>query len=100
VFNETVILGPVIHQRDYSPEEGGRSSGQLIQAVLRLPDGVGVAVWDTDHYDALKDVPDGLAFEVWNCFVSFERCEPGIKALLLPHIEPLVEELFRRLPRN
>ena len=39
--SRTAFLGPVITTRAYDPEEGGVDSGQVIQAVLLVPGGLG-----------------------------------------------------------
>ena len=62
--NETVILGSVIHHRYYAPQPGGSDSGQLVQAVLHVPHGYGVALWDTEDYAALNEVSQGLESEI------------------------------------
>jgi len=95
---ETVILGAVIHQRYYAPLSGGHDSSQVIQAALCVPGGLGVVLWDSEDYTSLSEIPQGLEAEARLGFRPFERCEPAIKALLLPHLETLLHQLRRRLP--
>jgi hypothetical protein len=66
-----------------------------VQAALLVPEGLGVVLWDSDHYAEMCDLPDGL--EADTRFRAFARCEPAVRALLLPHIEPLLERLYQRL---
>lgn len=95
--HETVVLGEVIHHRYYAPQAWGNDSGQLVQVALSVPGGIGVVLWDTEEYAELRDVPDGLKSEARLGFIPFERCESALKALLLPHIEPLLQQLRRHL---
>ena len=95
--SRTAFLGPVITTRAYDPEEGGVDSGQVIQAVLLVPGGLGVLVWDTEEFVKLSEIPDGLEAHAPLYHVPFERCEPMIRALLNGYIEPLVERLLEAL---
>lgn len=47
LMSQTAILGRVIETRPYAPAEGGHSSGQVFQAALLIPGGVGVLLWNT-----------------------------------------------------
>jgi hypothetical protein len=93
---ETVILGDVLQTRAYAPRCGGNSSGQLVQAVLLVPGGFGVSVWDTEEYLEAKHI-NSIASETPVHFVPFSECCPAWKALLLPHVEPLFEKLAAEL---
>ena len=95
--HETVVLGAVIYYRYYASQPGGNDSGQLVQAALSVAGGIGVVLWDSEEYAELQDVPDGLQVEAQLGFVPFERCEPALQGLLLPQIEPLLQQLRRRL---
>jgi hypothetical protein len=98
-LNDTVILGPVILSRGYEPRPGGNDSGQLVQAALYVPRGFGVVYWDSEEYVELYPVVDTLESEALHRLEPFEDREPAIKGLLLPHVEPLLEKLYRRLPQ-
>jgi hypothetical protein len=95
--HETVVLGEVIHHHYYAPRPGGNDSAQLVQAALCVPGGLGVVLWDSEEYSPWRDIPEGLAAEARLGFFPFELCDTVLKALLLPQIEPLLQQLRRRL---
>jgi hypothetical protein len=92
---ETVFLGEVIHPRYYPPAAHDRDCGQVAQAALCVPGGIGGVLWDAEQCPQLRTSPEGLK-EAKVRFRPFERCEPVGKALLLPHIEALRQGLGRR----
>jgi len=94
---DTVICGPIILQRNYSPVRGGHDSGEVVQAVLHVPHGIGIVRWNSDELANVHDVPEALESQACRDFVPFEQCEPVAKALLWPHIEPLLGELRARI---
>jgi hypothetical protein len=69
----------------------------VVQAALCLPGGLGVVLWDSEEYTHLSEIPQGLEAEARMGFQAF-KCEPAIKALLLPHLEALLHQLRRQLP--
>ena len=93
----TAYLGPVIHTRPYSPQLGGHDSGQVFQAALLIPGGVGVSIWDTEEFAELSAVPDGLESAAFMRHVPFEECEQAIRALLRPYIPSLTSRFLRDL---
>jgi hypothetical protein len=94
---EGVILGPIIHERGYTPGRGGSDSAQLIQAVLHLPKGLGVVLWDSEEYVQLEPQHDGLEVAAMSRFSPFAECDLAIKALFLPHLPDLMDKLRKRL---
>jgi hypothetical protein len=58
--SDTIILGPVIHVRAYSPGSGPSDSGQIVQGALAVPDGIGIVLWDSGDYAALSDKLEAL----------------------------------------
>ena len=97
---QTSLLGPVLQTRSYAPQPGGHDSGQVIQAALLVPRGLGVVVWDSEFYLSLADVPDGLEAAAAMHHVPFEQCSPAWRALLCEHIAPLVQKFFDMLLRT
>ncbi len=93
----SAYLGPVIHTRPYSPQPGGHDSGQVFQASLLMPGGVGVSIWDTEELAELSAVPDGLESAAFMRHVPFEECEQSIRALLRPFIPLLTGRFLRAL---
>lgn len=95
---DIVVLGPILFARSYPPNPGRTDTGEIVQAVLWATEGIGAAFWDSELYADLAQVPDGRESEIASAFVPFQRCEPVVRAALLPHIHNLMEELTRRLP--
>lgn len=93
----SAYLGPVIHTRPYSPQPGGHDSGQVFQASLLMPGGVGVSIWDTEELAELSAVPDGLEAAAFMRHVPFEECDQSIRALLRPFIPLLTGRFLRAL---
>jgi hypothetical protein len=92
---EAVILGPAIYQRPYSPPHGDWETGEAFQAALLVPQGVGV-VWDVENY--IEGQEHGWVPDVRLRFRPYSECEPVPRALLLPHLEPLLARVFRYVP--
>lgn len=97
LINPTFYLGPIIHSRDYSPRPDGHDSRQIIQAALSIPNGIGAVFWDSDDYLHATVYPEGLESDAVLYFRPFAKCEPAIRAKLLPHIDRLMEKLFGHL---
>jgi len=93
---ETVFLGEVIHSRYYPPAAHEDEPARVAQAALCVPDGIGVVLWGAGAYARLCATPEGLRWEARAGFQPFERCEPALRALLLPHVESLLHGLGRR----
>lgn len=93
----TAYLGPVIHTRSYSPQLGGHDSGQVFQASLLVPGGLGASIWDTEEFAELSAIPDGLETAAFMRHIPFEQCEQAIRALLSPHIPVLTSRFLRDL---
>ena len=93
---EAVVVGPVLFTRCYPPVPGGNDTGEVIQAVLSVDGGVGAAYWDSEVYAELSRIEEALDAMVKTAFTPFEECEPAVRAALLPHLNPMVAELWRR----
>lgn len=93
---EAVILGAIIHQRNYPPRPGGHSSVLYFHAALVARRGVGTILWDSEEYFA-AEAEDALETLAPASFVAFHDCEPIVKVLLLPHVETLLEGVIERL---
>jgi hypothetical protein len=96
-LRETVILGEVIHPRYYPPAGHEEGPLQVAQAALCVPGGIGAVLWDGGAYAWPRTTPEGLRRGARAGFRPFERCEPSLRALLLPHVEALLQGLRRRL---
>jgi hypothetical protein len=97
LLTKGVILGPIIHQRGYTPGAGNSDSAQFIQAVLHLPNGLGVVLWDMEEYLDLDHQLDGLELAAMNKFEPFVECELATKALFFPNVPTLMDKLRKRL---
>lgn len=95
---ETALLGTVICVRDYSILNGAPDSSQVFQSALLIPGGLGVILWDCEDYLNFRNGPSVDQKELFLKFVPFDLCDSAVKALLLPHIEPLLRMLFKQLP--
>ena len=49
-----VLLDEIIHEAAY-PAGGPCDSGQLFQAAIVIPGGLGVIIWDTGEFEQLSD---------------------------------------------
>jgi hypothetical protein len=99
-LSHTVILGKILHQRSYTPGLGPTDSGQVYQAAIMVPGGLGIVRWDSEQHAALLDFPDGPESEASIHFVPLDECEAGIKALLVSEARNLLDQLVRQLPRR
>jgi hypothetical protein len=96
--NHTVVLGPVIHQRGYAPPRGIWEVGEVIQAALLVPQGIGVVVWDVEEFLNLRGSEQGLEGDAAAHFVPFEECDLALRALLLPRLPALLEKFGESFP--
>ena len=95
LMNDRIFLGDVILTRAYSAHyETG--TGQVIQAGLSVNGGFGAVCWDSEEFATLEEVGE-LESEAILKHVPFERCDPAIKARLLPQLEALLDALCRAL---
>lgn len=97
LVSQTAILGRVIETRSYAPIEGGHSSGQIVQAALLIPGGVGVLLWDTEDFVLHSQIPDGLESHAWAHHVPFDRSEPAHQVALADELPLLIGCFVRSL---
>ena len=96
-LRETVILGEVMHPRYSPPAAHEGEPARVAQAALCVPGGIGVVLWGAEDYAQRCATPEGLEREARAGFRPFEQCEPALRALLLPHVEALLQGLRRWL---
>ncbi len=94
---QMAILGRVIETRPYAPIEGGHSSGQVVQASLLIPGGVGVLLWDTEDFVLQSKISDGLESHAWAHHVPFDRCAPADQVALAEQFPMLIGRFVRLL---
>lgn len=88
-----VILGPVMGVRPYDPGHGPEDSGQVIQAALLVPEGVGVLFWDTEDLHQFPPGPDRDR-EARRLFTPLADLRPLMRVQLLPYAAELLTKLF------
>lgn len=92
---DRVVVGPVLFTRAYPPVLGGSSTGEIIQAMLTLDGGIGVAFWDSEVHAELSRIDEGLDSLAKMAFIPFHECDPALQAALCPHVEAMVAQLWR-----
>jgi hypothetical protein len=88
-----VILGAVMGVRPYDPGQGSEDSGQVVQAVLLVPEGVGVLFWDTEDLHLIPHGPDRDR-EARQLFTPLANLRPLMRVQLLPYAAELLARLF------
>lgn len=90
-----VLLGPVMSVRPYDPGCGSEDSGQVTQAVLVVPDGLGVVFWDTEDLYVLPPGPDRER-DARRRFTPVAECPPLLRVQFLPFAADLLDNRARR----
>ncbi|MDB5345002.1 MAG: hypothetical protein JWP89_3379 [Schlesneria sp.] len=96
LVTEVAILGLVIYQGHYSALTGPHDSGPVLQSALLIPGGIGVIYWDSEEYAALRKNPHRNEWDLFLRFSHFDDCPSAVKALLLPQVQSLMEQLLSR----
>ena len=81
----------------WGAEAGRCDAGHVIQAVLLVPEGLGVSRFDAEVFDAYTEASGGLEDEVRLTFVPFAACSPAEKAFLCCEMEALCERFLARV---
>jgi hypothetical protein len=90
-----VILGPVMDVRPYDPGYGPDDSGQVVQAVLLVPEGLGLVYWDTEDRQAVSPGPDRER-EARRLFTPAAGLRPLVRVQILPYAAELISRLISR----
>jgi hypothetical protein len=72
----------------------GPGAGQVVQAVLLVPEGLGISRFAAEAYDAHTEGSGGLEQEVRLTFVPFAECQPGEKALFYSEMGVLFDRFL------
>jgi hypothetical protein len=88
-----IFLGKTIAS-PWDAEAGRCNAGQVFQAVLLVPEGLGVSRLDAEMSDACTESSGGLEDEVRLTFVPFAACSPAEKALFYSEMEVLCERFM------
>ncbi len=87
------IEGTVILATPFLP--GSSDSAQIFQAVLVMPEGLGVAVFDMEGWvRRQRDSRDEESESLVGRFRPFAECSSFAKAALLPQVDSLVERFL------
>ena len=93
------LLGTVVYDRAYG-HDGPIDSNQILQAAILIPQGFGVCMWDSEEYFRVRQQPRISHGTIQMKFVPFDECGSAVKALLLPHVEPLLDRLMQLVTPN
>jgi len=91
ILPSTAILGSVLQNRPYDPVPGGSTSGQVVQAALLVPGGMGILIWDSEDFFSLQQQEEGLEFSAWNVFLPWDRCSDAFQGFAATQYHYLVE---------
>jgi hypothetical protein len=78
----------------WDAEAGRCHTGHVIQAVLLVPEGLGVSRFDAEVSDAYTESSGGLEEEVRLTFVPFAACSPAEKTFFYSEMEVLCERFL------
>lgn len=93
LLKQEIVLGRW-RERPGSPGNGSDESSRIVQTVLLAPEGLGICEWDSEtayRQARARRKAEGAARQT---FRSFDKLKPAEKTLLLPDIEPLLDELL------
>jgi hypothetical protein len=88
-----IFLGKTI-ACPWDAEAGRCHAGHVIQAVLLVPEGLGVSRFDAEMSDACTEASGGLEDEVRLTFVPFAACSPAEKAFFYSEMEVLCQQFL------
>jgi hypothetical protein len=78
----------------WDAEAGRCNTGNVIQAVLLVPEGLGVSRFDAEVSDAYTEASGGLEDEVRETFVPFAECSPAEKTFFYSEMGVLCERFL------
>ena len=93
----TIFLGPIIYDWPYDAAADRGDSHEVFQAALLIPGGLGAVAWDSDDHAAYRRSPSGHTRRAFDAFARYDRCSPGIRALLLPQVDDLIDQLLQQV---
>jgi hypothetical protein len=99
LLSSQIFLGDYILQVPYDVAGDPRPSGQIIQAVLAIPGGLGCIFWDSEELAQLESTPE-FQYEALQRFEPFDDCAPAVKARLVPQAGPLLDRLLEALKQS
>jgi len=97
-LQDIVLLGPIVHHGS-TRDEGAVETAQVGRVALVGTCGIGICWWGLDEYQDAERT-GALELEALTHFVAFEECNPWLKSLMLPQIDPLLECFLRELEQR
>ena len=95
LFNETLILGPIVLRRDWGLE-GPSDSGELVQAAMCSHRGLVAVFWDTeDLAEAESCDPPMTDVDAQDRARPLGDCQPVIQWLVAKEADKLLDRLVR-----
>lgn len=91
---EFQVEGPAISCRPAGPSSAYDDAFIVYQAVIVQPGGVGCTIWSATDFDEHAHRPHGQPVDLAANFVTYEKCPPIVRALLVAHSGKLLERLM------
>jgi hypothetical protein len=88
------VEGPAVYCRPAGPSSAYDESFVVYQAAIVQPGGVGAVLWDAHDYEEHTNPPHGEPVDLAANFISYERCPPIVRALLVAHVGRLLERFM------
>lgn len=89
-----MVMGTVAHVQEYRGEFQPVDSGQVYQAVIRVPEGLGCNLWDSEEWVEQQLDPKGMPEASRNKFMPFSELPDNVKLKLMPFTGVLVNRLL------
>jgi hypothetical protein len=67
----------------------------IYQAALVMPGGIGAAIWGSTEYHEHTSRPYGEPVDLAPRFVTYEKCPPLVRAMLIAHTGRMLESLMQ-----
>jgi len=93
IAGERAVLGEVVFDRNYDPRFERPDSCQLFQAVVTIPGGFGVALWDLEQFLQFRNEAFNSERQILLNFVLYDKCSLAARAMLWPQIVPLLHRV-------
>jgi hypothetical protein len=93
LVRDAALLGEMIYDKAYGPIPSETDNSLLLQVALLVPEGLGLVAWDREEFLALRGEGPGYRGARLR-FVPFNELGSALKAMLLPHVEPLLDRLL------
>lgn len=92
---DRMILGRTFQRRSAALRSNDCGE-RLVQPCLSTKNGYGAVFWDFDEYHAYAGSTH-FEFQASRRCLPFCSCGAEVKAILLPHLEPLLDQFLRSL---